>query len=584
MKILKLDKGWKLKKRIQFGQITVPELEEIQRDDQEWYDIDKFPAQVHDVLLENGVIDSPWLPGKAEEYQWIAKQDWVYKLKFNGEKSKSITYLHFKGLDTIVDIYLNDSLIASHKDLFIPLKVDVTDQIEEHNTLIIHFHSVYQYMETTQAPDSWEDSIAKVCLFRKMKQDFGDYLGPKPYYTRVGMFRDVFLETIVDNEIFDFDVKPTLNTDYTKGKVVVKLVGTSQSKNTRIDIKIYDDEALCRHSTDEIVFDESNKFVFEKKLKIANPDLWWPRGYGKQSLYKIRIQIISQNETISLEKNIGFREINMPELLKFSVNGRHIKLWGADVAPIDFVSMCWNNQRVNTLLDMAENANMNVLRVWGENGPFEDQFYDEADKRGFLVWQDFFTSDTLPEEEEYLQLYVKEAAYHVKRLKHHPCILLWCGGNEQLMWHEMNKTQDRYIGLKTLQAMGEVCKKYDPDRFYMISSPYYGNFPNDPAEGNTHGYTNIWFVPGYDYLNFATEDTRIAAPALKSVKRFFKKEDIWPNEFCSAYSYGNTRPWPESWANYTSAQGENKVGPVEQFYDAHDGESLIYRIDRKSVV
>ena len=36
--------------------------------------------------------------------------------------------------------------------------------------------------------------------------------------------------------------------------------------------------------------------------------------------------------------------------------------------------------------------------------------------------------------------------------------------------------------------------------------------PNDPREGNTHGYTNMWFVPGYDYLNFASEDTRIAAP------------------------------------------------------------------------
>jgi hypothetical protein len=130
----------------------------------------------------------------------------------------------------------------------------------------------------------------------------------------------------------------------------------------------------------------------------------------------------------------------------------------------------------------------------------------------------------------------------------------------------------------------EICRRLDPDRYFVESSPDLGAFPNDPQGGNTHGYTNMWFVPGYDYLRFATEDTRISAPGVKSLERFMRPEDIWPEGHSPLYTYPSTLPWPESWMEYTGAISERKTGPVEEFYDADSAEELVWRLGAASGV
>jgi beta-galactosidase/beta-glucuronidase len=211
-----------------------------------------------------------------------------------------------------------------------------------------------------------------------------------------------------------------------------------------------------------------------------------------------------------------------------------------------------------------------------------DDFYELADARGFLLWQDF-TDLPLAADQDSVAICRDEATALIKRLKHHPSIIVWCGGNEAAMWNhqEFNgqlKDRGEWPGLVAANAVGDICRRLDPDRYYQPSSPYYGIDPNDPQEGNTHGYTNMWFVPGYDYLNFASEDTRIAAPVLHSLKRFMAPEDVWPEDYSPVYRHGDILPYPESWRRYTTGSSWKKTGPVELFYDATDAESLVHRI------
>jgi hypothetical protein len=81
-----------------------------------------------------------------------------------------------------------------------------------------------------------------------------------------------------------------------------------------------------------------------------------------------------------------------------------------------------------------------------------------------------------------------------------------------------------------------------------------------------------------DYLNFASEDTRIAAPVLHSLKRFMAPEDLWPEGYSTLYLHGNKHPYPKTWLRYTTGESWKKTGPVEQFYDAADAASLVYRL------
>jgi beta-mannosidase len=327
----------------------------------------------------------------------------------------------------------------------------------------------------------------------------------------------------------------------------------------------------------------NGNFSVNTELLVSKPQLWWPRGYGGQKLYKVEIALIIQGKTHQKEfRTVGFRRITMPEKLHFVVNGVPVFLRGADWVTPNLLSEVWDQEREDKLFAMAENANFNAFRVWGESYAPHDRFYEMADKKGFLLWQDF-TKLRLDPDEKSIKTCAEKATQLLIRLKHHPSILSWCAKNEDAMWaHEdyNNDFKDHgpWQGIAAAEAVGLVCNKLDPDRYYQPSTPYYGMNPNDPREGNTHGYTNMWFVPGYDYLNFASEDTRIASPTLHSMEKFMNPEEICPDGYTTLALHGNKYPFPLTWLPYTTGESWKKTGAVEQFYDATDAASLINRI------
>ena len=73
-----------------------------------------------------------------------------------------------------------------------------------------------------------------------------------------------------------------------------------------------------------------------------------------------------------------------------------------------------------------------MIRLWG-GGQYEAEvFYDYCDENGLMIWHDFmFAVGPHVADEEYLANVGREIACVVRRLRHHPSIVLWCGNNEQ---------------------------------------------------------------------------------------------------------------------------------------------------------
>jgi hypothetical protein len=222
---------------------------------------------------------------------------------------------------------------------------------------------------------------------------------------------------------------------------------------------------------------------------------------------------------------------------------------------------------------------MNALRIWGGGVPYREELYEEADARGILLWQDFFHDwGMFPDDDEYRSLCRAEAEHMVRKLKHHPSILLWCGGNECYQGSE-DDGFDRVSGWEIFEIdYREVASRLDPQRYYHPNSPYGGSHANDPIIGDSHVYSHIWFNRGWDYPLFQTENTRIYAPHLRSLTRMLGKDNIWTNGYTGQVTKSGETAIPPAWQKRALMPDcINRTPPIERFYEANEPEGLTYR-------
>jgi beta-mannosidase len=145
-------------------------------------------------------------------------------------------------------------------------------------------------------------------------------------------------------------------------------------------------------------------------------------------------------------------------------------------------------------VQLAREAGMNMLRVWG-GGRYEDPaFYRACDRLGLLVWQDFpFACSFYPQSPAFLASVREEAEAAVARLARHPSLSLWCGNNEIERDAEafMARWNVPYLGKPIWEeVLPEVVERLDRGRFYWESSPNGREEPNGDRSGDRH----VWSV------------------------------------------------------------------------------------------
>jgi beta-mannosidase len=121
-----------------------------------------------------------------------------------------------------------------------------------------------------------------------------------------------------------------------------------------------------------------------------------------------------------------------------------------------------------------------MLRAWGGGIYEQDAFYDTCDELGICVWQDFmFACATYPTyDADWMRGVEAEARDNIRRLRHHPCIALWCGYNEVELsffigekWDAFHMTWEDY-GMLFDRLLPELVKELDPGRDYWPGSPH----------------------------------------------------------------------------------------------------------------
>jgi beta-mannosidase len=188
-------------------------------------------------------------------------------------------------------------------------------------------------------------------------------------------------------------------------------------------------------------------------LEVARPELWWPNGFGAQRLYRAG------------DFEVGFRTVELDDY-RLVVNGVHVPIRGWNWVPLDVLYGVPRPEKLERLLRLAQRANVNLLRVWGGGLIESEEFYSLCDRLGLLVWQEFSQSssgfESVPSDDpEFVAALAADAREIVPRLRRHPSLAIWGGGNEL-------DADDSHPALAALRA---VVHELDPERAWLPTSP-----------------------------------------------------------------------------------------------------------------
>ena len=498
----------------------------------------QVPGDVHTDLQTHGLIENPHLGLNEFKTQWIGRCQWEYSIDFPVTESFAFNQLHFGGLDTIAEVYLNNEHILSARDMHISYDVDVNNLLKVGpNELRVVFESQEDWAEAQEAkvgkyPNAYSDPTNQI---RKMACNYGWDWGPT--LVTVGIWKPIQLVQWNQSRIDGLIVNPTVVFGDPAILISGEILGFQECQI-----------ALVREGKTLTTLAPSDG-KFSGSVKISDVELWWPVGYGNQPLYDFEIQLLDSSGALleSVSKRLGFRSVDLVSELdeigrnfEIKVNGKRIWVRGANWIP-DHTSL---NQvtpdSYRKRIADAKDANMNLLRIWG-GGIFEsDEFYSVCDELGILVWQDFlFACASYPEDEFNSALIEQEAIQAVTRLSSYCSLVLWNGSNENIWgyfdWDWQEPLAGRAWGLGFYQEIiPAVISRLDPTRPYQPSSPWSGTMelhPNDPNHGTAHLW-EPWNRQDYvtyrdEVPRFVTEYGYQSPAAYSTLKNAIGTNDLW---------------------------------------------------------
>ena len=371
--------------------------------------------------------------------------------------------------------------------------------------------------------------------------------------------------TILKNNIeLVFDGLDTYAVVYLNGKLILRADNMFRgwTVNVKPFLKRVNNELLIKfasaqHKVDSIakaklplVLPDNNR-VYVRKAQFQFGWDWGPKfvgcgiwkGIRLESWNGVRIRpaMVIENNNVKLiqEKD------SIGTSFYFEKEGKPIYCKGANWIPADVFLPRLKKEDYRTILQSAKDANMNMLRVWGGGVYESDAFYDLCDSLGIMVWQDFmFAGGMYPGDDAFMNNVREEVKYQIERLRHHPCIVLWCGNNEvDEAWYNwgwqnqfnLHGTDSAKVWHDYKRLFEDSLKKwvdeFDGTRPYVSTSPKNGwGHKESFTEGDSHYWGVWWGLEDWEVFEnktgrFISEYGMQAMPNWNTVKSFTNRTD-----------------------------------------------------------
>ena len=456
-----------------------------------WFPV-RVPSTVLTGLVANGVYPDPYsglnnmlIPDASDEFNkkydlekfsflpnnpnpW--KKPYWYRTTFTvpSVDNGRCFQLIFKGINYRAGIWLNGRQVADSAKMagmFAQYSFDVSSYIKtgQENVLAVKIYPLdYPGLPSTEQLKALDDfypnggptgDIGKnVTMLCSVGWDWV----PPVRDRNIGIWLPVYLRTTggvtIGNTKITTDLASEQDTSMAKISLSLTLFNHTGSNDVgKLIIKITPEnfKGKSYQFTKNVAVGGDGSNLFElnagntKELVIGKPGIWWPNGYGKPNLYRIRLQYNGQSGLSDDTTFVfGIRtvsskavDVNGSWRRDFYVNGRKVHLTGGAWVP-DFM-LNRDSLRYDSEMRLCRNANINLVRIWGGGVTPCDEFFEAADRYGLLVWSDFWiTGDTQgefkgsPDWPFESEVFKRNVESTILRIRNHPSLLVWTGGNE----------------------------------------------------------------------------------------------------------------------------------------------------------
>ncbi|MBQ1500521.1 MAG: glycoside hydrolase family 2 protein [Sphingomonas sp.] len=448
------------------------------------------PGDSYRALIEAGRLADPYVGRNEAEAAWVRDREWWWHARVEIGADDELV---FDGLDTFADIHLDGVLLGSADNMFRSWRFDLSGRAPGTHDLAICFHPTALKVAGAPLPvwPVFTDRISRSrrTLMRKAQFGWGWDWGPD--LPTIGIWKPVRIEPRgATLRSLNF----TTHAIAGAAEVSIDLV---LSEPADIAVELLDPQGVsvaraARHGSGRVA------------MTVPDPQLWWTADLGAQPLYALVASIGGR----TIRHRVGIRTIAIDQspdpdepgtsFFRFVLNGVPIFARGANWVPASSFVGAIPDATYRDLLERAAGANMNMIRVWGGGIYEHDIFYAECDRLGLLVWQDFmFACAPYPDDDPVFVENVRaEVSEQVSRLRHHACLALWCGNNEnqgiQFFADHATGTATPLAGLKFYdELIPGILADLDSATPYWPGSPWGGPSPNSMRGGDVHNWT-VW--------------------------------------------------------------------------------------------
>lgn len=446
----------------------------------DWFDV-QVPTEVHWALYRAGKAPHPYVGLNLQQMRWVEEKVWWFRRRFvvPEEFRAPQVRLVFDGVDYYADYWLNGQYLGRSEGAFggVSLPVGQLLRYGKENELVVRLEcGGYQ---TGRPGGAAKASLVKSELWS------GWPIGARDLNT-VGIWQSVRL---VRNRWPCLE-RPFVRTVWLGPKEAALRVSvevcTAEEKERPCELKVTIRGRGFPTPPVEgrlpAVQPKPHMVLAELDLLVPEPRLWWPNGLGDQPMYEAEIVLQRDGQVLDrLGTRFGIRTIERCRAGRpwesyrtgpwvFRVNGQEFFVKGTNWMPIDGLANL-AEEDYHWHLQMAREAGIQMIRVWGGGILESDIFYELCDRWGILVWQDFplnvgWQAKALPR-----PLWENTVIWNIYRLRNHPSLGFWCGGNEFPPYDPANA--DLILMLRRYVDM------LDGSRPFMGASP---------EEDDIHGY------------------------------------------------------------------------------------------------